>query len=126
MDTTKQSAMNATKEQKQDQMERELSRPIISDSPNESEDKGTSSKAISVEMIDNTPFMVIETKEKAYLAIGKYRMEREFPSKEAALKFLGLKGNEKNKTNWEAITFVLSVIKSEIDEYLNQRERSLK
>lgn len=128
MDTTKQSAMNATNQPKSNQTERESKKTTISDSSRNLEHKQTSSqKVMKCEMLDNTPFMIIETEDAAYLAIGKYRMDRVFSCKDEVLGFLGIDEiNKERSVNWEAITFVLSVIKSEIEEYINQRERSLK
>lgn len=122
MDTTRQSATKQANEKKSEQTERESQKPITSDSSSNLGDKEICSKTVTrCEMLEDTPFMVVETEDEAFLAIGKYRMEQAFKNKEEALKFLEIK-----TTNWKAITFVLSVIKTEIEEYINQRERSLK
>lgn len=114
MDTTKQLATKAIKQQKQNLMEQGLSKPTISDSQKKSENKGTCSKVLC-EMVDDTPFMLLheEDKDKYYIAVGKYRMGKVFDTKEAAMDEI-----QYGKLNWNAITFILSVIKSEIENYI--------
>lgn len=113
MDTLKQSGMKPTNNEKHKQMEPESIKTTTSGLSKELEHKETSSNETICKSIKDTPYMAVAVpNQKVFLAIGKYRTEARWETLEEAEKYATI-------PNWENITFILSVMKSELTEYIN-------
>lgn len=113
MDTSKQSNMKPTNKEKQSQTAAKSLKTTTLDLSKGSEHKETSSNDTICKSIEGTPYMAIAVPgEKIFLAIGKYRTEARWETIEEAENYAKI-------PNWENITFMLSVVKSELTEYIN-------
>lgn len=99
--------MKPTKQKQQGRMEQELQKNTTSESLDTSVSRETCSNKVTCEVVEGTPFLLLENNENYFLAIGKYRMETYFTSKEEAIK-------QAKKIDWENMCFFMSTLRSEM------------
>lgn len=99
--------MNNLNKEEEQQMAVGQPTSTTNDSSNGSESKETYSNKVTCEAIEGTPFLLIENNENYFLAIGKYRMEDYFTTKEEAIE-------KAKKIDWDNICFFMSTLRTEM------------